>query len=86
MIRATQSYFAGDWLMVRIIENAPEGVIGEVWGEARFVEDEDGLECRETGVMRFQGEDFHMERRSLWRFPEPGLVEVLDAGVEVCGR
>jgi hypothetical protein len=79
MIRATQSYFAGDWLMVRIIENAPEGVIGEVWGEARFVADGEGLACRETGVVRFQGEDFHMERTSLWRFPEPGLVEVLHA-------
>ena len=79
MIRATQSYFQGDWLMVRIIENAPEGIIGEVWGEARFVEDGDGLACRETGVMRFGGEDFHIERTSLWRFPEPGRVEVLFA-------
>ena len=79
MIRATQSYFAGDWLIVRIIENAPEGVIGELWGEAHFVEDGDGLACQEFGVMRFQGEDYHMERTSLWRFPEPGRVEVLYA-------
>jgi hypothetical protein len=79
MIRATQSYFAGEWLMVRIIENAPEGVIGEVWGEAHFVEDGEGLCCHETGVLRFQGEDYHTERTSLWRFPEPGRVEVLFA-------
>ena len=30
MIRATQDYFYGHWLLVRIIENVPEGVIGEV--------------------------------------------------------
>ncbi len=79
MIRATQSYFTGDWLMVRIIENAPEGIIGEVWGEAQFVTDGEGLTCQETGVMRFHGEDYHVERQSLWRFPEPGRVEVLYA-------
>jgi hypothetical protein len=77
MIRATQSYFEGDWLMVRIIEKAPEGLIGEVWGEARFVKDGDGLACHETGVLRFHGEDFHTERTSLWRFPAAGRVEVL---------
>ena len=77
MIRATQSYFAGDWLMVRIIDNAPEGLIGEVSGEARFVGDGEGLACHETGVLRFHGEDYHTERRSLWRFPGSGRVEVL---------
>jgi Family of unknown function (DUF6314) len=76
MIRATKGYLEGDWLIVRIIENAPDGLIGELWGEARFVDDGEGLTCHETGVLRFQGEDFHMERVSLWRFPEPGHVEV----------
>lgn len=77
MIRATQDYFRGQWLLVRIIENVPEGIIGEVWGEAEFVSDGKGLTCREQGVMRFQGTDYHTERTSLWRFPEPGRVEVL---------
>lgn len=77
MIRATQDYFRGQWLLVRIIENVPEGIIGEVWGEAEFVNDSEGMACRERGVMRFQGTDFHMERTSLWRFPEAGRVEVL---------
>ena len=77
MIRATQDYFRGQWLLVRIIENVPEGIIGEVWGEAQFVNDGEGLTCREQGVMRFQGADYHTERTSLWRFPEAGRVEVL---------
>ena len=77
MIRATQDYFQGHWLLVRIIENVPEGIIGEVWGEASFADDGEGLTCREQGVMRFHGADYHTERTSLWRFPEPGRVEVL---------
>lgn len=76
MIRATQDYFRGNWLLVRIIENVPRGIIGEVWGEAQFSDDGDGLTCFEQGVMRFQGDDYHTERTSLWRFPEPGRVEV----------
>ena len=46
MIRATKSYFQGTWLLVRIIEKEPEGIIGEVWGEAEFAEDGEGLTCR----------------------------------------
>lgn len=76
-VGATQDYFRGEWLFVRIIEDVSEGVIGEVWGEAEFVEDGAGLTCRERGVMRFRGEDWHSERTSLWRFPEAGRVEVL---------
>lgn len=79
MIRATQDYFRGDWLLVRIIENMPEGIIGEVWGEASFRDDPDGLTCTEQGVLRFDGADWHTERTSLWRFPEPGRIEVLYA-------
>src|SRR5690606_19962409 len=79
MIRATQDYFLGHWLIVRIIEDVPEGIIGEVWGEAEFTEDGEGLTCREQGVLRFRGADWHTERTSLWRFPEPGRVEVLYA-------
>ena len=73
---ATESFFAGRWLMVRIIENVPEGVIGEFWGEARFVPDGAGLACREEGVLRFRGHDYHAERASLWRFPGGGGIEV----------
>lgn len=73
---ATQSFFRGAWNMVRIIENVPEGVIGEFWGEARFVPDGQGLACRETGVLRFRGADYHASRVSLWRFPGEGRVEV----------
>ncbi len=76
MIRATKSYFEGNWLLVRIIEKSPEGLIGEVWGEADFVDDGEGLTCYESGVLRFHGEDHHVERTSLWRFPEAGRVEV----------
>lgn len=65
---ATQSYFAGEWQMVRIIENVREGVIGEVWGQARFIPDGKGLTCREDGVLRFGGHDYHTGRTSLWRF------------------
>lgn len=76
MIHATQSYFEGDWQLVRIIENVTEGVIGEVWGQARFMPDGEGLACSESGVLRFGGHDFHTGRRSLWRF-EDERIEVL---------
>ena len=76
MIRATKSYFEGFWLLVRIIEKEPEGLIGEVWGEAVFYDDGEGLTCEESGVLRFGGHDYHVERVSLWRFAEPGQVEV----------
>ncbi|MEM7506346.1 MAG: DUF6314 family protein [Pseudomonadota bacterium] len=76
MTVATLSFFAGKWQMVRIIENVPEGVIGEFWGEAEFTPDGQGLTCAETGVLRFKGHDYHAERGSLWRFPAEGHVEV----------
>ncbi|MBY8975172.1 hypothetical protein KHP62_05095 [Rhodobacteraceae bacterium NNCM2] len=76
MTVATLSFFAGQWQMVRIIENVSEGVIGEFWGECGFAPDGEGLICRETGVLRFRGADYHAERSSLWRFPAPGKVEV----------
>ncbi|MEL6219526.1 MAG: DUF6314 family protein [Pseudomonadota bacterium] len=70
------AYFAGAWQMVRIIENISEGVIGEFWGEARFEGDGQGLICREAGVLRFRGADYHAERVSLWRFGDEGRIEV----------
>ena len=73
---ATPSFFEGAWAMVRIIENVPEGVIGEFWGEARFAPDGRGLTCRENGVLRFRGFDYHAARVSLWRFPGEGRIEV----------
>lgn len=73
---ARESFFLGNWQMVRIIENVPEGVIGEVWGEARFEPDGHGLTCREGGVLRFRGADYAANRVSLWRFPGAGLIEV----------
>ena len=75
MIRATQSYFQGPWQMVRIIENVVDGVIGEVWGQAVFMNDYDGLTCHETGVLRFNGHDYHTGRTALWRF-EGERIEV----------
>ena len=66
--------------MMRIIENVPEGVIGEFWGECVFVPDgaheSGGLTCREQGVLRFRGADYHSGRVSLWRFPGQGRIEV----------
>lgn len=76
MDEATERYFRGRWQMMRIIENLPEGVIGEFWGEAVFQPDGQGLTCRENGVLRFRGVDYHAERRSLWRFPDRARVEV----------
>lgn len=76
MAMATRRYFRGTWQMVRIIEDAREGVIGEFWGECSFTPEAEGLACAEAGVLRFRGEDYHAERKSLWRFPGPGLVEV----------
>lgn len=76
MIRATQSYFEGPWQLVRIIENVPEGVIGEVWGQAEFIPDNQGLTCHENGVLRFGGADFHTGRTSLWRFDDPERIDV----------
>lgn len=73
---ATERFFLGRWQMVRIIENVPEGVIGEVWGEARFEPDGEGLTCREDGVLRFRGADYAASRVSLWRFPGDGVIEV----------
>jgi len=73
---ASGKFFAGRWHMTRIIENVTEGVIGEFWGEARFAPDGEGLTCRESGVLRFRGADYHAERRSLWRFPGGDRVEV----------
>ncbi|MEL6337965.1 MAG: DUF6314 family protein [Pseudomonadota bacterium] len=76
MEEATERYFRGRWQMVRIMENVPEGVIGEFWGEAEFTPDGAGLTCRESGVLRYQGADYSAERQSLWRFPGGGRVEV----------
>ena len=76
MWRATQSYFIGEWQMVRIIEDVGHGVIGEVWGEASFTPDGAGLACRERGVLRFGGEDTLSARDSLWRFGADGRIEV----------
>ncbi|MEL7468100.1 MAG: DUF6314 family protein [Pseudomonadota bacterium] len=76
MIRATQSYLEGPWHMIRIIENVREGVIGEVWGDAEFVFDGEGLTCIENGVLRFQGTDYHTGRVSLWRFRAGDKVDV----------
>ena len=76
MTEATQSYFEGQWQMVRIIENVTEGVIGEVWGQAEFSRDDKGLTCVETGVLRFGGTDYHTGRVSLWRFPGGDKIEV----------
>lgn len=70
------AYFAGQWQMFRIIENVNEGVIGEFWGEAQFLADGAGLTCRESGVLRFRGDDFHANRVSLWRFPGGDKIEV----------
>ncbi|HUS55673.1 MAG TPA: DUF6314 family protein [Thermohalobaculum sp.] len=76
MTIATEGWFRGQWQMVRIIENVPEGVIGEFWGECSFAPDGDGLTCDEKGVLRFRGADFHSGRVSLWRFPGQGRIEV----------
>ncbi|MEM6905760.1 MAG: DUF6314 family protein, partial [Pseudomonadota bacterium] len=56
--------------------DVPDGVIGEFWGECDFAADGAGLTCREAGVLRFKGQDYHADRASLWRFPAPGRVEV----------
>ena len=76
MADATQSYFLGPWQLVRIIENVGTGVIGEVWGQAEFLPEEAGLTCREDGVLRFQGHDYHTGRTSRWRFPGGGRIAV----------
>ena len=66
--------------MMRIIENVSQGVIGEFWGECAFTDANtgggDGLICREQGVLRFHGADYHSGRVSLWRFPGQGRIEV----------
>ena len=76
MERATLSYLEGPWHLIRIIENVREGVIGEVWGEADFIYDGEGLTCVENGVLRFNGKDYHTGRTSLWRFTEGDRIEV----------
>jgi hypothetical protein len=76
MTIATEAWFHGHWQMVRIIENVTEGVIGEFWGECSFVPDGQGLTCDEQGVLRFRGADYHSGRITLWRFPQPGHIEV----------
>lgn len=73
---ASSAFFLGRWQMTRIIENVPEGVIGEVWGEASFEPDAHGLTCTESGVLRFRGADYAATRVSLWRFPGAGVIEV----------
>ncbi|MEM6680335.1 MAG: DUF6314 family protein [Pseudomonadota bacterium] len=78
MTDATAAYFRGEWAMTRIIQNVAEGVIGEFWGESRYdpMEEEDALLCREAGVLRFKGQDYHADRSSIWSFPTPGRVVV----------
>jgi hypothetical protein len=76
MTIATEAWFRGQWQMVRIIENVPEGVIGEFWGECSFAPDGQGLTCGENGVLRFRGADYHSGRVSLWRFPRQSHIEV----------
>lgn len=72
----TERFFKGPWQMMRIIENVTEGVIGEFWGEANFEPAPEGLRCRETGVLRFRGEDYSAERTSIWVFPGGDRIEV----------
>jgi len=76
MTIATEAWFRGRWQMVRIIKNVPQGVIGEFWGECEFSADGQGLTCREQGVLRFGGADYHSGRVSLWRFAGQGRIEV----------
>lgn len=76
MEEATERYFHGRWQMARVIENVPDGVVGEFWGEALFEPDGEGLICRENGVLRYLGADYSAERRSLWRFPGGDRVDV----------
>jgi hypothetical protein len=70
MTIATQGWFRGHWQMMRIIENvcsfSPDGA-----------RNSGGLICREQGVLRFRGADYHSGRISLWRFPGQGRIEVL---------
>ena len=75
MSGATKAYFLGEWHLTRIIENVATGVIGEVWGEAVFSEVSGGLVCRENGVLRFGGIDWHTGRTSRWRIEE-GRIHV----------
>ncbi len=73
---ASQDWFAGRWGMQRLILNVPDKVVGEFWGEAEFLPDDQGLTCRESGVLRFEGQDFQSGRVLLFRFPKPGRVSV----------
>ena len=68
MVEVSERYLDGDWQFVRIIENVRAGIIGEVWGQAQFIDDGEGLTCLENGVLRFNGHDYHTGRTSLWRF------------------
>lgn len=74
---ATEDWFAGRWAMQRSILSVPDRVIGEFWGEAVFTADGAGLTCRESGVLRYEGQDYDSGRVLLWRFPAPGRVAVL---------
>jgi len=76
MVHVGPRFFRGKWQMMRIIENATEGVIGELWGEAAFEDYGISLRCREAGVLRFRGKDYSAERVSLWDFPGKGRIEV----------
>ena len=73
---ATRDWFEGRWAVQRVILSVPERVVGEFWGEAVFAPDAEGLICRESGVLRYEGHDYNSGRVLLWRFPGAGRVEV----------
>lgn len=69
--------FEGAWTVGRTIRDLGGGPHGRFAGRARFAPAPGGLLCEEAGILRLGGgPGLTAERRTLWREPEPGRIEV----------
>ena len=72
--------FAGRWRLDRRIDDRLSGQVLTLAGEARFVPDDTGLICHESGILHRPGaRPMQAERRYLWREDPAGGIAVFFA-------
>ncbi len=74
----TRDGLLGHWRARRHIEDRRARHTAYLAGVAVFSTDHDGLVCRENGRLFLPGgQSLEARRTYLWRFPEPGRIDVL---------
>ena len=73
--------FAGDWALLRVIDDARGGHAARLEGRARFVPDAGGLAYEETGLLSLPGQPpMEATRRYLWRAASAGIEVFFEDG------